>query len=136
MYSTLSGDLSRFTTSYFQFSLWGALLASANKLIWPSVCTLFHIYTKYNNTSASLQAMSYETKYRKPAGFFMFVSLCAGLGPKHSHCYGFSYEDAITPAPALSITGVCLIDFPPSMLKQTAYIITVAPSGKKRKKSL
>lgn len=64
----------------------------------------------------------------------MCVFVCR-LGPsERSCCYGFPCEDAITPAPALSITGVCLIVFPPSMLEQATYIINVAVPGKKRKK--
>lgn len=71
----------------------GSAAASANKLIWPSACTLYNIHTKYNNTSASLQAVSYEAKYRKAAGlghygvyefFPLWVCVCAGLGPPSS----------------------------------------------------
>lgn len=53
--------------------------------------------------------MSYEAKYRKPAGSFIRVLVCRLWPPEPSCCYGFPCEDAITPAPVLSITGGCLI---------------------------
>lgn len=141
MYSTLSGDLSRFTTVLLPVPTLGSTAASANKLIWPSACTLYPVHTKYNNTSASLQAMSYETKYRKPSLGHCAVcvfSLCVYrlmCGSLRVFLLLWISIWACFHSCACIINNWGLLNwFPPSVLEQATYIITIALSVKKKKK--